>query len=55
MIEKSCYTCISAGVSKEKYPCNKCHNQNNWRYRYSVQSLCLVGVCLIVVGSIIVL
>ena len=52
MIKKSCYTCADHNTAKEKFPCDKCHNQNNWNYRFSVQSLCLAGVGLVVFGII---
>ena len=52
MIDKSCYTCKSASLSKDKFPCDKCHNQNNWHYKFDVQLLCLFGVGLIVAGFI---
>jgi len=53
MIKKSCYTCISHNTEKEKFPCDKCHNQNNWNYRFGVQSLCLAGVGLIIFAIIV--
>jgi len=46
--KKSCYTCNHSVVSKNKFPCDKCHDMSNYVYRFNTQMLCGVGIGLIV-------